>query len=96
MWWLLDFLWGILQDFLVWGFLAKRVLRWLTPRSSLLARLRAQHEEYIDDQLSSQRGNGRDISSRNASTYSRSTDRLPLKRQIELHFSLWLWGGALK
>ena len=94
--WFLDFLWEILRDFLIWGFLTKRVLRWLAPRLPLLARLRAQHEEYIRKQIAGQSGRLREGEQVKVGFTARPVDNLPLMRRIQLEFCLWLWGGALK
>lgn len=95
--WLLYFLWEVLRDFLIWGFAAKRILRWLTPHVPTLARLRAEHRRYVLAQIASQSGEERGVSERDAScSVPLSIRRLPLMRRIELEFSLWLWGGALK
>ena len=95
--WLLDFLWEILRDFLVWGFMAKRVLRWLTPRFGPLARLRAQHERYLLKQIAGQSGRRlREGAEVKVGFTARPVSRLILLRRLQLEFSLWLWGGALK
>ena len=94
--WFLDFLWEVLRDFLVWGLLAKRVLRWLTPRITLLARLRVEHEEYLSKQIAGQSGNLREGEEVKVGFTARPVDRLVPMRRIQLQFCLWLWGGALK
>ena len=94
--WFLNFALEVFKDFLIWGFLAKRVLRWLTPRVAFLARLRAEHERYVAAQIASQPGEEREGGQRTAGCYPVLIRNLPLMRRVQLHFCLWLWGGALK
>lgn len=95
--WLLDFFWDVFRDFLIWGLLAKRVLRWLTPRVAPLARLRAQHEQYLLKQIAGQSGRRlREGAEVKVGFTARPVSRLITLRRLQLEFSLWLWGGALK